>query len=53
MSYSSMLKDILAEELSNVAVFTRILKFGPARQKILQCFSVCLTNVFLYKVLIM
>lgn len=40
MSSNSNLKKILLEELSDLTVFSRIIKFGPARQKMFKCFSV-------------
>lgn len=47
MSETDELRDILYNELSNLTIFIRLLKYTIARQKMIKCFSVtyleCLT----------
>lgn len=40
MSESEDLRDILYNELSNLTIFMRLLKYAVARQKMIKCFSV-------------
>lgn len=40
MSESEDLRDILYNELANLTIFMRLLKYAVARQKMIKCFSV-------------
>lgn len=40
MSETDELRDILYNELSNLTIFIRLLKYTIARQKMIKCFSV-------------
>lgn len=40
MSESEDLRDILYNELANLTIFMRLLKYAISRQKMIKCFSV-------------
>lgn len=40
MSESEDLRDILYNELANLTIFMRLLRYAVARQKMVKCFSV-------------
>lgn len=43
------LREFLCTELTDIDIFSKILKFGEARQKIFRCFSVSIFYfIFLY-----
>lgn len=44
MSESDDVRDILFNELSNLTIFMRLLKYTLARQKMIKCFSVSFCN---------
>ncbi|XP_031628724.1 amyloid protein-binding protein 2 [Contarinia nasturtii] len=44
MSESEDLRDILYNELSNLTIFMRLLKYAVARQKMIKCFSVLMCS---------
>lgn len=44
MSESEDLRDILYNEMANLTIFMRLLKYAIARQKMIKCFSVCKNN---------
>lgn len=45
MSKSEGLRDILYNELANLTIFMRMLKYAVARQKMIKCFSVSNINI--------
>lgn len=47
MSESEDLRDILYNELANLSIFMRLLKYTVARQKMIKCFSVSSINFIL------